>query len=90
MHHNMAIMSQVTSPSYSMHHNTISHTRFLLQKTSISNTFSFSSTNSNKSRVVIVASSPPTQDVDVATHPLTKQDLIDYLASGCKTKDKWR
>lgn len=39
---------------------------------------------------MIVAASPPTEDAVVATHPLTKQDLIDYLASGCKTKDKWR
>jgi glutamate--cysteine ligase len=39
---------------------------------------------------VIVAASPPTEAVAVATRPLTKQDLIDYLASGCKTKDKWR
>ncbi|TKY60625.1 Glutamate--cysteine ligase [Spatholobus suberectus] len=39
---------------------------------------------------VIVAASPPTEDAVVATHPLTKQDLVDYLASGCKPKEKWR
>jgi glutamate--cysteine ligase len=38
---------------------------------------------------LIVAASPPTEDV-VATYPLIKHDLIDYPASGCKTKDNWR
>ncbi|KAK3434352.1 glutamate--cysteine ligase, chloroplastic [Eucalyptus grandis] len=41
-------------------------------------------------RQVIVAASPPTEDVAVATEPLTKEDLIAYLASGCKPKEKWR
>ncbi|KAL7160101.1 hypothetical protein ABFS83_01G071800 [Erythranthe nasuta] len=39
---------------------------------------------------VTVAASPPTEDAVIATEPLTKQDLVDYLASGCKPKDKWR
>jgi len=39
---------------------------------------------------VIVAASPPTEDAVVATDPLTKQDLVDYLASGCKPREKWR
>ncbi|KAJ1406017.1 Glutamine synthetase/guanido kinase, catalytic domain [Sesbania bispinosa] len=43
-----------------------------------------------RGRRVIVAASPPTEDAVVATDPLTKQDLIDYLASGCKSKEKWR
>lgn len=38
---------------------------------------------------LIVAASPPTEDV-VSTEPLTKKDLIDYLTSGCKPKEKWR
>ncbi|XP_024031133.1 glutamate--cysteine ligase, chloroplastic [Morus notabilis] len=38
---------------------------------------------------VIVAASPPTEDA-VAAEPLTKEDLIAYLASGCKPKEKWR
>lgn len=37
-----------------------------------------------------VAASPPTEDVAVAAEPLTKEDLIGYLASGCKPKEKWR
>lgn len=41
-------------------------------------------------RQVIVAASPPTEDVAVATDPLTKEDLVGYLASGCKPKEKWR
>lgn len=26
----------------------------------------------------------------VLTEPLTKEDLVGYLASGCKPKEKWR
>nr|GEX01445.1 glutamate--cysteine ligase, chloroplastic [Tanacetum cinerariifolium] len=39
---------------------------------------------------VIVAASPPTEDAMVATEPLTKEDLVAYLASGCKPKENWR
>ncbi|KAK6935389.1 Glutamate--cysteine ligase, GCS2 [Dillenia turbinata] len=39
---------------------------------------------------VIVDASPPTEDAVIATEPLTKEDLIAYLASGCKPKEKWR
>jgi glutamate--cysteine ligase len=39
---------------------------------------------------VIVAASPPTEDSVIATEPLTKEDLVSYLASGCKPKEKWR
>ncbi|XP_019171173.1 PREDICTED: glutamate--cysteine ligase, chloroplastic-like isoform X1 [Ipomoea nil] len=39
---------------------------------------------------LIVAASPPTEDAVVSTEPLTKKDLIDYLTSGCKPKEKWR
>ena len=38
----------------------------------------------------IVHASPPTEDAVIATEPLTKEDLVGYLASGCKTKEKWR
>lgn len=39
---------------------------------------------------LIVAASPPTEDTAVAAEPLTKEDLVGYLASGCKPKEKWR
>lgn len=39
---------------------------------------------------MIVAASPPTEDTVVATEPLTEEDLVGYLASGCKPKEKWR
>lgn len=39
---------------------------------------------------LIVAASPPTGDAVIATEPLTKEDLVAYLASGCKPKEKWR
>ncbi|KAF3785299.1 Glutamate--cysteine ligase, partial [Nymphaea thermarum] len=38
----------------------------------------------------IVAASPPTEDVVVAAEPLTKEDLVSYLSSGCKPKEQWR
>ncbi|KAG8374892.1 hypothetical protein BUALT_Bualt10G0042900 [Buddleja alternifolia] len=43
-----------------------------------------------RGRLVTVAASPPTEDTVIATEPLTREDLIDYLASGCKPKEKWR
>ncbi|KAL6501695.1 glutamate--cysteine ligase [Orobanche gracilis] len=39
---------------------------------------------------VTVAASPPTEDTVAASEPLTKEDLVGYLASGCKPKKKWR
>ncbi|KAM2609179.1 hypothetical protein TB1_037428 [Malus domestica] len=39
---------------------------------------------------VIVAASPPAEAAVIATEPLTKEDLIGHLASGCKPKEKWR
>lgn len=41
-------------------------------------------------RLHIVAASPPGEEVAVRPEPLTKQDLVAYLASGCKPKEKWR
>lgn len=43
-----------------------------------------------RGRRVTVAASPPTEDAVIATEPLTKEDLVAYLASGCKPKEKWR
>ncbi|KAL2544117.1 Glutamate--cysteine ligase [Forsythia ovata] len=39
---------------------------------------------------LIVSASPPTEDAVIAAEPLTKEDLVGYLASGCKPKEKWR
>ncbi|XP_057763781.1 glutamate--cysteine ligase, chloroplastic-like [Salvia miltiorrhiza] len=41
-------------------------------------------------RHVIVGASPPTEDAVISTEPLTKEDLVGYLASGCKPKENWR
>lgn len=43
-----------------------------------------------RGRRVVVGASPPTEDAVVVTEPLTKEDLVGYLASGCKSKEKWR
>ncbi|KAA8522403.1 hypothetical protein F0562_013236 [Nyssa sinensis] len=43
-----------------------------------------------KGHRLIVAASPPTEDAAIAMEPLTKEDLVGYLASGCKPKEKWR
>ncbi|XAR70297.1 Glutamate--cysteine ligase [Bertholletia excelsa] len=40
-------------------------------------------------RSVIVASAPAVEQAMVSK-PLTKQDLVDFIASGCKPKEKWR
>lgn len=45
---------------------------------------------SRRGDLTIVAASPPTEDAVVAAEPLTKEDLVGYLASGCKSKEKWR
>ncbi|KAJ0253294.1 hypothetical protein HA466_0110020 [Hirschfeldia incana] len=45
---------------------------------------------SKRGNQLIVAASPPTEEAVVATEPLTREDLMAYLASGCKPKDKWR
>uniref|UniRef100_A0A8R7NWE0 glutamate--cysteine ligase n=2 Tax=Triticinae TaxID=1648030 RepID=A0A8R7NWE0_TRIUA len=37
-----------------------------------------------------VAASPPTEEAAKLTEPLTKEDLVAYLASGCKPKENWR
>jgi hypothetical protein len=82
----MAVTSLLASFSPpTLRHQTIQN-NFHLLKTSIFN----KTTSSSVGRRVIVAASPPVEDAVVATRPLTKQDLVDYLASGCKTKDKWR
>ncbi|VFQ83958.1 unnamed protein product [Cuscuta campestris] len=39
---------------------------------------------------LIVAASPATEDLVRTTEPLMKEDLVGYLASGCKTKENWR
>ncbi|XAR70298.1 Glutamate--cysteine ligase [Bertholletia excelsa] len=41
-------------------------------------------------RSAIVAAAPATEEEAAIAKPLTKHDLVDYLASGCKPKEKWR
>lgn len=44
-----------------------------------------------KRSLCIVAASPPKKDDGIRSgEPLTKQDLVGYLASGCKPKERWR
>ena len=39
----------------------------------------------------IVAASPPKKEDGIRSgEPLTRQDLVAYLASGCKPKERWR
>eukprot|EP00271_Cylindrocystis_brebissonii_P007545 TRINITY_DN21110_c0_g1_i1.p1 TRINITY_DN21110_c0_g1~~TRINITY_DN21110_c0_g1_i1.p1 ORF type:complete len:524 (+),score=72.10 TRINITY_DN21110_c0_g1_i1:223-1794(+) len=46
---------------------------------------------SSRSRGRPIAASPPTEEATrVETEPLTKEDLVAYLKSGCKPKEKWR
>ncbi|KAG0588091.1 hypothetical protein KC19_2G215400 [Ceratodon purpureus] len=41
-------------------------------------------------RGCIVAASPPKDDGIRSGEPLTREDLVGYLASGCKPKERWR
>ncbi|KAK9281756.1 hypothetical protein L1049_004661 [Liquidambar formosana] len=41
-------------------------------------------------RGIVVAASPSTEAAVIATEPLTKEDLVGHIASGCKPKEKWR
>ncbi|XP_010920822.1 glutamate--cysteine ligase, chloroplastic isoform X1 [Elaeis guineensis] len=50
----------------------------------------FDAVASRRGQRMVVAASPPTEDALVMTEPLTKEDLVWYLASGCKPKEKWR
>lgn len=43
-----------------------------------------------KRKQMVVAASPPREDAVVSAEPLSKEDLVDYLASGCKPKEMWR
>lgn len=45
---------------------------------------------SRRGNRVVIAASPPTEDTLIGTEPLTKEDLVRYLASGCKPKEEWR
>ncbi|XP_078427504.1 glutamate-cysteine ligase [Wolffia australiana] len=39
---------------------------------------------------MVVAASPPTEEMVIAAEPLTKEDLVNYLSSGCKPVEDWR
>lgn len=54
------------------------------------NLLSFPLKYKQRRQMMIVSASPPTEDAVVASEPLTKEDLVGYLASGCKPKEKWR
>ncbi|KAG9441232.1 hypothetical protein H6P81_017086 [Aristolochia fimbriata] len=56
----------------------------------IESTKVLSSSRSKRLQRMVVGASPPTEDAVVAAEPLTKEDLVGYLASGCKPKEKWR
>lgn len=62
----------------------------LLNRTRTTLRLNLDSSGIQHKRGHFVAASPPTEDAVIATEPLTKEDLVTYLASGCKTKEKWR
>ncbi|KAK4338416.1 hypothetical protein RND71_042903 [Anisodus tanguticus] len=90
----MALMSQAGSSQciYSEKIRCIGgHNMEMFKMKEICSGVHISSRNSSKrGRLEIVAASPPTEDAVVAAEPLTKEDLVGYLASGCKSKEKWR
>jgi len=52
--------------------------------------WSYGAMERRRRKMCIVAASPPRNDAVLSVNPLTKQDLVAYLASGCKPKEKWR
>lgn len=62
-----------------------------LGRFSFANAVEIGNSRRRRRNVGIVAASPPRNDGVVgAGKTLTKQDLVAYLASGCKPKEKWR
>jgi glutamate--cysteine ligase len=49
-----------------------------------------SSSLCKRGRRVIVASGPAIDAPVISNEPLTKDDLIHYMVSGCKPKEEWR
>ncbi|RYR19344.1 hypothetical protein Ahy_B03g064103 isoform C [Arachis hypogaea] len=92
----MVFVSRAATPSYCIRHDTIFRHSFDGSNVRRRPCFAVSPSSWDsakkawRGRSMIVAASPPTEDAVVAAEPLTKKDLVDYLASGCKTKDKWR
>lgn len=87
----MVIVSRAASSSYYIRDDMILRHKFDVRKTCFDTRRVVGVAGcSRRGRSVIVGASPPTEDAVVVTEPLTKKDLVDYLASGCKTKDKWR
>ncbi|KAK0588277.1 hypothetical protein LWI29_037099 [Acer saccharum] len=74
------------------HHRVFGFTNNIESSTCVSfSSSSYHSTKkSRKGYRTIVAGSPPTEAAVIATEPLTKEDLVSHLASGCKPKQKWR
>ncbi|XP_021291113.1 glutamate--cysteine ligase, chloroplastic [Herrania umbratica] len=75
-----------------MKEKSVSFSTLLCNKAKIARIFPLETVGFGRKRrtSVIVAASPPTEDTVIATEPLTKEDLVAYLASGCKPKEKWR
>ncbi|XP_057749674.1 glutamate--cysteine ligase, chloroplastic [Arachis stenosperma] len=92
----MVFVSRAATPSHCIRHDTIFRHSFDGSNVRRRPCFAVSPSSWDsakkgwRGRSMIVAASPPTEDAVVAAEPLTKKDLVDYLASGCKTKDKWR
>lgn len=83
----MALISQTSSSYYSR---SIGFSSSPFYSTTARKTQILHLDNNAGQKCVIVAASPITEDAVVATKPLTKQDLVGHLASGCKPKEKWR
>ncbi|TXG50511.1 hypothetical protein EZV62_023035 [Acer yangbiense] len=88
---NMALVSQVgLTGSTNGHHRVFGLTNNIEVAVSFSSSSYHSTKKSRRGYRSIVAASPPTEAAVIATEPLTKEDLVGYLAAGCKPKEKWR
>ena len=50
----------------------------------------FTDATDSRRSAFVVSASPPTDEVAVEAKRLTKEDLVNYLRSGCKPKEQWR
>ncbi|KAK0586437.1 hypothetical protein LWI29_006833 [Acer saccharum] len=87
----MALVSQVgLTGSTNGHHRVFGLTNNIEVAVSFSSSSYHSTKKPRRGYRSIVAASPPTEAAVIATEPLTKEDLVGYLAAGCKPKEKWR
>ncbi|KAK4843416.1 hypothetical protein QYF36_007820 [Acer negundo] len=87
----MALVSQAgLTGTTNGYHRVFGLTNNIEAAVSFSSSSCYSTRKPRRGYRIIVAGSPPTEPAVIATEPLTKEDLVNHLASGCKPKQNWR